>query len=360
MSEPAERGDRPEYTVYRARRPRPWRAAEAGGPFGLPEEKGPRGGGLRDRVTAGRVVRWVALALAAWLALSLVVFLISAQLQEGEVSEAAENALDSSGYVLTSASNVLVLGSDLRTKEPAEPGSSTKGPSRADSIMLLRVGGGKSARLSIPRDTVVDIPGHGPDKINAAYAIGGPALAINTVKDFLGIDVHHVIEVSFENFPKLIDSMGGIDVRTGCVVSKINGGFRNGGYTLRLRRGENHLNGRQALALARTRKNECRPNENDITRVRRQQQILSAVRSRLLSPATFVRLPWVSWRAPQTVRSDMAGPSLLGMFASMAVTGSGQTRVLRPTGATTTRGGGSGLVVSEEERRREVRRFLRG
>src|SRR3712207_6040303 len=126
----------------------------------------------------------------------------------------------------------------------------------------MRVGGGRSARLSIPRDTVVDIPGHGRDKINAAYALGGPALAVTTVKRYLGIEVNHLVEVNFENFPAFIDALGGIDYTGGCVVSRINGGFRNGGYTLRLRRGTNHLDGRQALALARTRKNECNPREN--------------------------------------------------------------------------------------------------
>ena len=75
--------------------------------------------------------------------------------------------------------------------------------------MLLRIGGGANASLSIPRDTVVDIPGHGTNKINAAYAFGGAALATQTVKEWLGIEVNHVVEVSFENFPQLIDALGG-------------------------------------------------------------------------------------------------------------------------------------------------------
>ena len=97
------------------------------------------------------------------------------------------------------------------------------------------------------------------------------------------------------------------------MISRINGGSRNGGYTLRLNPGKNHLDGKQALALARTRKNECNPAENDLTRARRQQKILGAIKSRLLSPATFLRLPFVSWQAPKAIRSDMAGPDLLGL-----------------------------------------------
>ena len=81
---------------------------------------------------------------------------------------------------------------------------------------------------------MVDIPGHGRNKINAAYALGGPALAVQTVKQFLGIEVNHLVEVDFDNFPELVDALGGVDVKTGCVVSLINGGRRNGGTTLRL------------------------------------------------------------------------------------------------------------------------------
>ena len=114
----------------------------------------------------------------------------------------------------------------------------------------MRVGGGKNARLSIPRDTIVDIPGHGRDKINAAYAFGGAALAVQTIEQYLGIQVNHLIEVNFNNFPQLIDAMGGITYKGGCVVSKINGGFKNGGFTLRLKQRQDPHQ-RQAGARAR-------------------------------------------------------------------------------------------------------------
>ena len=91
------------------------------------------------------------------------------------MSDAADTELGGAGYPLTSPNTVLVLGSDARTKDSKEPGANKIGQaSRSDSILLLRIGGGKNATLSIPRDTVVDIPGSGQNKINAAYAIGGP------------------------------------------------------------------------------------------------------------------------------------------------------------------------------------------
>ena len=230
--------DRP-YAVH-GRTRRPWQRTP----------KDPHAPGRR--ITKGRIAKYVALAIVAWLGLSLAVFLLSAQIQQGKIDDRTEQALDGGGLPLGSATTVLVLGSDQRSDETAEPGASTSGPSRSDSIMLLRVGGGANSRLSIARDTIVDIPGGGRQKINAAYAIGGASLAIQTVKQFLGIEVNHVIEVSFSEFPDLIDAMGGIDYKGGCVVAKVNGGYKNGGVTIRIKAGETeHLNGKQALALAR-------------------------------------------------------------------------------------------------------------
>jgi LCP family protein required for cell wall assembly len=303
----------------------------------------------------------VALAVLGWLLISALVFLVSAQIQEAKVSSAAEDQLSSGGFTLTSPNTVLVLGSDARPKGTKEAGANVIGtPSRSDSILLMHVGGGANATLSIPRDTVVDIPGHGQNKINAAYALGGPSLAIQTVEAYLGIEVNHLVEVNFDNFPQLIDSLGGVTYTGGCVVSKINGGTRNGGYTLRLKRGTHEINGKQALALARTRKNECAPREDDRTRARRQQKILGAIRSKVISLETFVRLPWVSWAAPRAVQSDMAGPSLLGLVGAEIIGGGASARVLKPSGGTTLPDGGAGLIVDEAEKQRSVDRFLEG
>ena len=373
--------DEPDYKVYRSR-PKVFQRGEAGHAEGLQELRdeapdAPRQPGAKPeyvvqerrrfrlggwgrirrpqgRITVGRVVKWIVVAAGAWLLLSLLLFLVSAQIQRDNISDAARSALTDSGNTLTSANTILVLGSDARSQGYAEPGSTIGGPSRADSIMLIRAGAGKSAKLSIPRDTVVDIPGHGADKINAAYAIGGAPLMINTVEQYLGTPVNHLVEVSFENFPEFIDSLGGINVRTGCVRAKINGGNRNGGVTLNFKRGNNHLDGKQALAYARTRTNACNPADSDLTRAKHQQQVLSAIRSRLVSPPTFFRLPWVSWDAPKAVKTDMNGPSLLGLFASLQVGGDPKPVVLGAIQSDGTVG------VSEEDKQAAVRKFLRG
>jgi LCP family protein required for cell wall assembly len=318
------------------------------------------GGRAGAGLTPGRIVRWVALALGGWLLLSLLLFLLSAQIERGKVSDEAKAALESAGYPLTSPNTILILGSDARPEGSQEPGANPGGPSRSDTIMLWRVGGGRGSRLSIPRDTIVDIPGHGRQKINAAYAFGGAALSIRTISQYLGIPINHLIEVDFTNFPKLVDALGGVDVKTGRVCSKINGGRANGGVTLNLRSGEHHLNGRQALALARTRKNDCNLAEDDLMRARRQQQLLAAMKDRLFAPTTFLRLPWVSWYTPKTMRTDMGGPTLLGFFAAAATGGSPPVEVLKPTGAEQVSDGGIGVTVDDADKQAAVRRFLDG
>jgi LCP family protein required for cell wall assembly len=352
MPPPSEPDGKPEYRVYRSRKSwLPQRGAADRDELQRlrGDARSGRTRGPRKAISGWRLFRWLLAAIAVWTALSSVVFLLSAQIQQGKIGDDANALLGGAGFPLWSPNNVLVLGSDQRTPGTAEPGASTN-RGRSDSIMLMRVGGGANSRLSIARDTVVDIPGHGRDKINAAFAFGGTALAIQTVEAYTGVDVHHVVVVSFADFPDLINAMGGITYRGGCVVSYINGGFRNGGYTLRLKAGKSHIDGKQALALARTRKNACNKREDDLTRARRQQKVVSAMKRRLLSPFAFVRLPLIARAAPKSLRSDMSGPTLLGLFGALTFSGSPQTEVL---------GTVSGQVP-ESVRQARVRRFLAG
>jgi LCP family protein required for cell wall assembly len=226
--------------------------------------------------------------------------------------------------------------------------------------MLIRTGGGHAARLSIPRDTVVAIPGHGLQKINAAHEFGGPAESISVIKSWLGIPINHMVEVNFENFPALIDAMGGVTYSGGCIVSRLDGGFSRGGYTLRLSAGTHRLNGEQALALARTRENLCAPDETDIQREEHQQALFTDMKSQLLSPSSFLRLPLIAWNAPPAIISDMSGPTLLGLFTTLGISGTPPTRVLKPTGQITLPDGEEGLTVSESARRAAVAQFEAG
>jgi LCP family protein required for cell wall assembly len=369
--------DKPQYTRYRAGRRLPGRrtgeedAMERG--FSLKSSRRPlvpggvgrRGAGVpgsswRERLTLKRVLLGALALVLGWLLLSLVLFLVSAHFERTEPPAEVASVLKPAGFPLTSANNILVLGSDRRPKGSREPGANTLGPSRSDTIMLIRTGGGHSARLSIPRDTVIEIPGHGLQKINAAYAFGGPALAISTVERYLGIPVNHLVEVNFEDFPQLIDAMGGVDYTGGCIVSEISGGFRNGGFTLRLSKGTHRLDGKQALALARTRKNRCKPSETDLQRAEHQQALFQDMKSRLLSFSSFVRMPLIAWNAPPAIVSDMSGPTLLGLFGALAIGGTPPTRILHPSGTAVLPDGEVGLSVSESERRAAAASFLAG
>ena len=174
----------------------------------------------------------------------------------------------------------------------------------------MHVGFGSVRKLSILRDSQATIPGHGIQKINAAYALGGAPLTIKTVEGFLGngLKINHVVLVSFTNFPDLIDALGGVDVTLKkCIKSNSFSGQR-----VVLSAGEHHLSGQEALNFARVRKNSCAPNEDDRARAARQQQVLAAMRDQVASPlnwpSTFIRAPFIAWQAPQAIRSDMHGP----------------------------------------------------
>jgi LCP family protein required for cell wall assembly len=357
----------PDYKVYRSRsglRQRlpsrdslknPFKALRPGRPKPGPDD--PYGlRTKRGRLVRGRVIRWVLYAALAWLLLTIVVFFLSAQTAPSE-PDSAKEALSNGGSLLT-GSTILILGSDQRPKNTKEPGANA-GPSRSDSILLLHVGFGSVRRLSILRDSYAPIPGHGAQKINAAYAIGGPALAIKTVEAFMGNDlqINHIVEVNFTNFPKLIDALGGIDITLKkCVSSNSFSGQR-----VRLKKGDHHLDGKEALEFSRVRKNRCAPNEDDRARAARQQQVLSAIRSKVASPlhwpALFVRGPFVSWQAPRTVRSDMHGPGLATLFTDLLTGGGGATDIVKPYSLS---GPGGSILVSPEEKSRAVHALLGG
>jgi LCP family protein required for cell wall assembly len=400
MADPP-RGDKPQYKVYRAGSDAPPRDVDShagaeqqaapSAPQQQPQQSPPQTGqpkpqpqynvyrsGVRDRMQPNRLdprrlfrrrrpderepappkpqrdarriaiktLKYGAIAAVMWILLSVVLFFVSAQTQPG-VGDDARNALSPGGTLLT-GSTVLVLGSDARPKDSKEPGAG--GPSRSDSILLLHVGLGGVSRLSIPRDSYTNIPGHGMNKINAAYAFGGAALTIKTVEQFLGngLKINHLVVVDFQHFPDFIDSLGGVDVTLRkCVHSNSFGGKK-----VNLSRGTHHLTGHQALAFSRVRENFCDPRENDIDRGKRQQQVLSSIKSRAFSLRTFFHGPWVAWNAPRAIRSDLHGPGLSELAADFVTGGSGKTEILKPAQLS------PNLIIDDGTKRDAVHRLL--
>lgn len=298
-----------------------------------------------------KIAKYFAIWVVAWLVISAVLFTVSASIESGGITSATNAELGGGGNFVTAPGTVLVLGLDRRPRGSKEPGASTI-VARSDSMMLLRTGGGKSRRLSILRDSYTQIPGYQPQKINAAYAFGGAALTVRTVDQFLGngLKINHIVIIDFAHFPGLIDALGGITVKVSerCIHSTF------GGKTFSLRRGEHHLNGDQALGFSRVRKNACNPAEDDRDRARRQQQVMSAMKSKAFSPFTFLRLPWVTWAAPKAIITDMSPVTLMGFLSSMSLGANPSTEVLTPSGL----GPGGSLIVSDAERARAVNKFL--
>jgi LCP family protein required for cell wall assembly len=203
------------------------------------------------------------------------------------------------------------------------------------------------SRLSILLDSLAPIPGHGEEKINGAFAYGGAPLMIQTVEDFLGngVEVNHLVEVNFKEFPKFIDSLGGVTVDNKselkapffdrAVTAPASCAPGNGGENgqpptegFRMKKGQCHLNGDQALTFARIRKNLADPGESDAERAERQQAVLSGIRGQVTTPGTFVRLPWVAWAAPRTVHTDLRGLGMSLLAVDLLTGGAGKTDVL--------------------------------
>ncbi|MCL4417917.1 MAG: LCP family protein, partial [Actinobacteria bacterium] len=170
---------------------------------------------------------------------------------------------------------ILILGRDTRDSEN-EMG-------RADTIMVLHLNPNekRAALLSIPRDTLVDIPGHGKDKINAAYAFGGEELMIKTVSNFLNASINHYITIDFDGFIKLIDELGGVDIVVDrpLIDPKSGASFSPGNH---------HLTGEQALAYTRSRSTEL----GDIGRIQRQQYIFRELFNQKLNLNTISKIPY--------------------------------------------------------------------
>ncbi|MBI5824437.1 MAG: LCP family protein [Chloroflexi bacterium] len=172
-------------------------------------------------------------------------------------------------------------------------------PTCTDTIMVLTVDPvtKTAGMLSIPRDMWVNIPGAGYSRINTAWAIGenaklpggGPALAMQTVSQFIGVPIHYYVQVDFGIFVSFINLIGGIDVyvEERMVLDPLGGGqdhfvLKPGDYR--------HLTGPRALAYARCRHESQGCSGGDVGRAKRQQQVILAIRDKVLEPETFATL----------------------------------------------------------------------
>ncbi|WP_053217239.1 LCP family protein [Virgibacillus senegalensis] len=195
--------------------------------------------------------------------------------------------------------NVLLLGDDSRSDERA----------RTDTIMVAHYD--SSAKrpkiVSIMRDTYVEIPGHGYNKINAAYSIGGPDLLRETISQNFGIDLHYYAIVGFEGFVDVVDTIApnGIEAT---VTPEMTQDKKALG--VQLQEGTQKLNGEELLAYARFRHD----NQNDFGRVQRQQEVIQKLTEKVKSVSTVTKLPELIGYAQGYVDTNVR----TGLLTSMA------------------------------------------
>jgi LCP family protein required for cell wall assembly len=169
------------------------------------------------------------------------------------------------------AVNLLVMGTDRRS-DTGTTGTDARAPEwvpgaqRTDTLMLVHIDGDRRGAyvISLPRDSWVAVPGHGMDKINAAFSYAGPSLAVETVEDLTGVRIDHLAVVDWEGFRQLTDSVGGVTVN---VPQTVHDSARGITWTA----GEHTLDGQQALDYVGQRYGLPR---GDLDRVRRQQYFL--------------------------------------------------------------------------------------
>nr|WP_051399791.1 LCP family protein [Haloechinothrix halophila] len=229
------------------------------------------------RVASLIAIVLVALLVAMWLYLEFSINRVDA-LPDYEGKPAAAEG-----------TNWLIVGSDSRAgltpeqvKRLRSGDESAASGQRTDTIMVAHLpdNGTKPTLVSFPRDSQVDIPGHGVNKINAAFSFGGPELMARTVEQATGLRIDHYAEIGFGGFARIVDAVGGVemnipekmvDTKTGVTIPK----------------GKQELDGAQALGFVRMRHSSATP-RSDLDRVINQRKFIGALAGELSSPATFL------------------------------------------------------------------------
>lgn len=205
------------------------------------------------------------------------------------------------------AINVLLIGSDSRGADQG----------RSDSLMIAHYNTKTNTPklVSIMRDTYVDIPGHGKNKINAAYSYGGPELVRQTIKENFGVDVEYYVVANFEGFPKIVDTLApeGIKINAEKDMSK--------NIDVSIKKGEQVMDGKTLLQYARFRKDA----EGDFGRIRRQQQVLEALKEQALDVGDVTKIPDVIGKLQGYSSTNIPNGTLMSIGADFLL---GKTKTM--------------------------------
>ena len=201
--------------------------------------------------------------------------------------------------------NILLMGGDERGLRKGEV-------ARSDSMIVVSIDPPthRIHLFSVLRDTYVDIPDHGRDRVNAAITYGGPELAMKTIGNLLGLDIQYYVYVDFQGFIKLIDAIGGVDyyVEKDMHWSDAADGHK---YDINLKKGQQHLDGEKALQYVRFRHDAM----SDFTRTERQRNFLKAVADKLQSGWNLVRLPEILGQIVPYVETNLTTNDMLKLAA---------------------------------------------
>ncbi|MEV0382957.1 LCP family protein [Nonomuraea sp. NPDC050643] len=214
----------------------------------------------------------------------------------------------------TPGTNWLLVGSDSRkgltAAERKKLATGKAAGQRTDSMMLLHIpdGSDKPTLVSLPRDSAVTIPGRGRDKLNSAYAIGGPKLLVRTVETVTGVYVDNYMEIGFAGFVDIVDAIGGVEINVRAAVNDPKAG-------LKLKKGTQVLSGAQALGYVRTRKGGALP---DFERTKRQRQFLGAVVKKAASPGVLIN-PFTSIPLAMSATDAVEVDSSTGAFNMLSL-----------------------------------------
>lgn len=309
-----------------------------------PASHAPPAAGRRRRSRYTRGQRWT-IRILLLLLLGTTAFLGLAVLTDFQMGDAGELSALAEGEGV-----YLIVGTDSRENLPDELDQGNFGDfagARADVIILAQVADGRRQLLSIPRDLKVDIPGQGTNKVNAAYAFGGPDLLVETVAQATGIRANHYLEVEFGGFAGIVDALGGIELDFPFPARDQKSG-------LNVEAGIQTVDGATALAYARSRSYEELQDGNwvaqgggDIARAARQREVLTKIMSEASSISGMVRSPWVmgALGSHLTADSDLNLLTLVRTGWAMRSAGETDSVTLPVTGVE--EGGVSYLVRAE-------------
>ena len=310
------------------------------------------------RFLAGAVVIICSVATATSVAFLLFLTDIAEDLDKDNLGASVGNELSS--IEGDEPQTILIIGSDKRTTAPGDPG-------RSDTTMLLRVDPDKEylALLSLPRDLKVEIPGYGTDRLNAAYSYGeqyeskdggGSALTLKTVKELLGIDINHIVNINFEGFYDVVNAIG-------CVYIDVDRHYYNpvgGEYDdIDIQAGYTQLCGYRALDYVR-----YRHNDNDIVRGARQQGFVTAARQQIPPRDLLPFLPGshgnklIEIFTKYTTSDINDAPTIIEMLKSFVDVRNAPVRRVDLGNTFETIGGASYVISTQEQLQTAVNQFL--